>query len=98
MLKRSVTKYSEDFKKSSAVLAMESEKSINQMAKELGVSGSTFHGWVVKYYSNYKEQSHQVEQDELLAELKQLRKENAQLKQEKAILKKAEVYFASETV
>ena len=89
--------YTEEFKRSSAQLAAESDQSISQTAKDLGINVNTLHGWVNKYIPKSTNQSNNRDVTELLEELKQLRKENTRLKQERDILKKAAAYFASET-
>jgi len=95
MSKRQVKNYTEEFKQSSAKLAANSDKPVTHTARELGISEATLHGWVNKYYP--KPASTQATEPDLLAELKQLKKENARLKVERDILKKAAAYFASET-
>ena len=45
--------YPEEFKQSSAKLAIESEQSISQTARGLGIKPTTLCGWVKKYYPNY---------------------------------------------
>ncbi|RNC76529.1 transposase [Piscirickettsia salmonis] len=52
MGKRHVTKYTEEFKKSSAKLAVDSNQAISHTAQELGIHSSTLHGWVNKYHPN----------------------------------------------
>ena len=91
----SKTNYSEDFKRSSAKLAVESEQSVSQTARELGININTLRSWIIKYYPKRP----LLRQDglSLQEELKQLKKENTRLKQERDILKKAAAYFASET-
>ena len=42
--------YVEEFKRSSAQLAIESEQSINHTAKDLGLNSSTLYTWVEKYH------------------------------------------------
>ena len=96
MGKRNVTNYSLEFKQSSARLASESEKSIPEIAMELGVNKTTLHGWVKKYNPS-KDKSSIAEELSLKQELANLKKENTRLKQERDILKKAAAYFASET-
>jgi len=44
--------YTDEFRKSSAKLASESEQSISQTARDLGISVTTLHGWVNKYHPN----------------------------------------------
>lgn len=97
MGKRKVRQYTEEFKQSSAKLAMTSGKSTHQIAKELGIGQSTLHAWVKKYYSGTAKAGNDLSTNDLLAELKRLKKENARLTQERDILKKATAYFASET-
>lgn len=89
--------YTLDFKKSSAQLAATSEKSVAQIARELGVNVNTLHGWVKKYYSSTNSISAASNQSDIHEELKKLRKEVARLRQERDILKKATAYFARET-
>ena len=62
--------YAEEFKRSSAQLAIESEKSINRTATDLGLNSSTLYTWVEKYYPNTNNSKHQSSVDEELKALK----------------------------
>lgn len=89
---RKVTSYPDDFKKSSAQLAVESDKSLAQTAQDLGVNKHTLYGWVTRYYpTSPLNTSQKVGVNE---EIKKLRQENHRLRQERDILKKAAAYFA----
>ncbi len=95
MKKRQVTYYALEFRVSSAKLASESEQSISQTARELGIHPTTLHGWVRKYHPHSKHEASNINED-VHSELKRLKKELARTKQERDILKKAAAYFASE--
>lgn len=90
------SKYTEEFKKSSAKLAMESEESVTQIARNLGVNENTLHGWIGKYYRKKETKADVEHLNDSAKEIKRLQKENARLRQERDILKKAAAYFASE--
>jgi transposase len=96
MAKRKVTNYSEEFRKSSAKLAVDSRQALSTTAEELGVHVTTLHGWVKKYHPSSLQAKPASTNDAILEELAHLRKENMRLKQERDILKKAAAYFASE--
>ena len=89
-------RYSLEFKQSSAKLAAESDQPICTTARELDVHEGTLYTWVKQFASGKKASSTMLDED-ALAELKRLRKENIRLTQERDILKKAAAYFASET-
>lgn len=91
------TFYSDDFKESSAKLAIDSDQPISKTAESLGVKDTTLYGWVKKYYPNHNN-GNKAELSESDAEIRRLRKELAQVKQERDILKKAAAYFANETL
>ncbi|WP_155084804.1 IS3 family transposase [Piscirickettsia salmonis] len=88
MGKRHVIKYTEEFKKSSAKLAVDSNQAISHTAQELGIHSSTLHGWVNKYHPN-SPNTVKDEVSDMAAEIKQLKKELARVTQEREILKKA---------
>jgi transposase-like protein len=95
-MSRGKKRYTEDFKRSAAKLAIESEEPVLKIAQNLGVSDKSVHTWIKEYYPNHKNRS--IDEIELLKmreELKQLRKDNVRLKEERDILKKAAAYFAS---
>jgi len=94
MSNRKVKTYTIEFKQSSAKLAVTTDQSLSQTAREIGVSSSTLHTWVQKYYP--KELTPQRPENSLEDEIKRLKKENSKLKQEREILKKAAAYFANE--
>lgn len=96
MSKRKTKQYTLEFKKSSAKLASTADQPVSQTAKNLGVNVNTLHGWVSKFYIHTATNKNHASNDDVQAELKRLRKENARLKQERDILKKASAYFASE--
>ena len=87
--------YDIEFKQSSAKLAVESDWSIAETAKALGVNENTLHGWVKKYGKIATKRLPQSNLERLEQENAQLRKENVRLKQERDILKKATAYFAA---
>ena len=97
---RSVKTYTEEFKQSSAKLAVTAEQAVTHTAAELGVNVNTLDGWVKKYYPDkIKTNQNNISLNEDSSEeLKRLRKENARLRQERDILKKAAAYFAGETM
>lgn len=98
MSKRQATQYTEEFRKSSAKLAVDSPQAISVTAEELGVHVTTLHGWVKKYHPHSHQARSPSPDDTILDELKRLRKENNKLRQERDILKKAAAYFANEVV
>lgn len=91
------TFYPDEFKESSAKLAVESDQPVSKTAESLGVKETTLYGWVKKYYPNYSN-ANKPELSESDAEIRGLKKELAQVKQERDILKKAAAYFANETL
>jgi len=93
MTQKKIKSYTVDFKQSSAKLAAESDQSIAQTARELGINVNTLHTWINKYVNTASTSSSELSVHE---ENKRLKKENARLKQERDILKKASAYFASE--
>ena len=88
-------KYPAAFKERAVKLAVESEQSIAQTARDLGVNENTLHTWIGKYH-RVARQEQQVNDAHLYEELKRLRKENARLKEERDILKKAAASFAQQ--
>lgn len=48
MSRKKSAPYAEEFKRSSAQLAFESEQSIKNTAKDLGINPSTLYTWVAK--------------------------------------------------
>ena len=94
MPKQSNKHYSEEFRKSSAQLAVDSDQSIAKTAEDLGIKDTTLYSWVSKYCPNRNKTANDT--SSMAEELRQLRKENIRLKQERDILKKAAAYFASE--
>ena len=97
MSKRKMTQYDIEFKKSSAKLAYESDRSVAQTAEDLGINPTTLYTWVKKYCPEENTKSSSINEPSLMEELKRLKKENIRLKLERDILKKAAAYFASES-
>lgn len=96
MSREKPTTYTADFRASAVKLAIESDQSIAQTAKDLGINVNTLHTWIGKY-SRPQERDKTVRTDEYLyEELKRLKKEVARLTEERDLLKKAAAYFAKE--
>ncbi len=90
--------YTSEFKESAIQLAVESEQTIAQTTRDLGVNPNTLHTWISKY-SKPKSPTHTQRTDEhIYDEVKRLKKELAKITQERDLLKKATAYFAREIV
>ena len=88
-------KFPPEFRREAVELYRSSDRSLEQVAKELGIGPSTLQRWHTKL-------GQQAEKDDVLqpnerAELKRLRRENRRLKEEREILKKATAFFANES-
>ncbi|MCK4608800.1 MAG: transposase [Gammaproteobacteria bacterium] len=91
-----INNYDQEFKQSSAKLAVSSGQTMVQTAKDLGVNVNTLHSWVAKYCRKADAIDSQQSEPSQAEEIKQLKKQVARLKQERDILKKAAAYFANE--
>lgn len=91
-------RYDETFKNEAIRLALGSEKTIAQTARDLGIKEAVLYSWISKAKkSKVKISSDEFQNaSELVDELNRLRKENARLKEEREILKKAAAFFAKE--
>jgi transposase len=97
MSKEKPKTYTPEFKASSVKLANESDRSIAQTAKDLGINVNTLHTWIGKYSRPPSTTEKALRTDEhLYDELKRLKKEVARLTEERDLLKKAAAYFAKE--
>lgn len=94
--KRRRTIYSETFKARAITLARQSDGSVSQVARELGIAEKTLLSWV-RAARDRQEAGDAVLSASEKDELKALRSENDQLREEVAILKKAATYFANQS-
>lgn len=86
-------RHSDEFRRESVQLALNSGLSRQQVADDLGVGKSTLGKWI----SEYKRQTpRSADEEDLHKELARLRKENRTLREERDILKKATAFFASQ--
>ncbi len=86
--------YSSEFKESAVKLALESDQSIAQTSRDLGVNSSTLHTWISQY-TKPKVNTDRTDEP-IYDENKRLKKELAKVIQERDLLKKATAYFAKE--
>lgn len=89
--------YPEEFRRRAVELARLHEKSVSQIAAELGIAQSALHRWV-RQADIDEGQRHDGLTTEERAELVRLRRANRQLEMENEILKKAAAFFARENV
>lgn len=90
-------RYTQEFKDSTIQLILNSDQSVLQISKELGVCDKTLYAWMKDYrLKNDIPSASQQSKESLEEENRRLRRELAQVKKEREILKKAAAYFASE--
>lgn len=87
--------YPPEFRREAVQLARTSERSIAQVARDLGISNQTLRNWIKQADVDAgKREGLSTEERE---ELRRLRRENRTLLQEREILKKAAAFFARES-
>ena len=89
--KQTRRRFTDEFKSETVKLVKQSDRSMADIAMELGISAKSVGEWVRKA----EESSDTVDEDER-AELKRLRKEVRELRMEREILAKATAFFAKE--
>lgn len=93
-------RYTKELKASAIQLALNSDKSGLQVAKELGMSEKTLYAWLRQYRQEHNLESSTSQpsssKESLEEENRRLRKELARVTKEREILKKATAFFAKE--
>lgn len=92
-MKRPRRRFNPEFKQEAVELVRRSDKSANQIARELGISQTTLSRWLRAAGSVPEGENVFATQEEL----KRLQKENERLRMERDILKKATAFFARES-
>lgn len=93
--RRSRRKFSDEFKRDAVEIVRSSDKSIAEVARELGIYDSTLGSWVKQDQVNRGEREG-VSSDEQ-QELSELRRENARLRMERELLKRAVAFWVKES-
>jgi transposase len=91
--KRTIRKYTDDFREEAVALVTQQGYSVTEAAKSLGISTKLIYNWKDKLAAKNSEDA--LSPDER-TELIQLRKDNKRLLMEREILKKASAFFAKE--
>jgi transposase len=92
---RIVPFYPPEFKVEAVQLVQQRERSLAQIARDLGVSEQTLRNWVKQIEINSGVRAGLTTEER--GELRRLRRENRILKEERDILKKAAAFFARES-
>ena len=93
--KRPRRSFSDEYKAEVVELCRTSDKSIPEVARDLGLGGTAVRRWVAQADIDADRRPGMTSQEH--TELVQLRKENRVLREERDILKRATVFFAKET-
>ncbi len=97
-MKRKNRRYTREFKIEAVRLSEEDERSVAEVARELGIHPNNLYKWRAQFAEEGEEafpgKGHLSSQDE---ELRQLRRENMRLREERDILKKAVIFFSNES-
>lgn len=98
MKKKQRRSFTREFKIEAVKLMENSDKSQEQIARELDITTTMLYNWRKKYGSG---ESRSIENESQLTpeqlKIKQLELENARLREERDILKKATAFFANES-
>ena len=94
-------KYTEEFKTEAVRLLKGGERSLVEIARDIGVSETTLWGWAYRgkrARAKRDSEAKAVDEPTMLEreEIRKLRRENALLREEREILKKATAFFAKE--
>ena len=96
MPKKTGLRYPEEFKAEAVQLARSfPEKSIRQLAYELGIADQTLRNWIKQAEINHSQREELTTEER--EELRRLRRENKILREEREILKKAAVGSTGES-
>jgi transposase len=90
-------RYSEEFKRDAIALARSSDKTITEVARDLGVSPESLRGWVKRDRIDRGQGGAGELTSAEREELRQLRKQNAEQQKTIEILKKAAAFFAKDS-
>ena len=92
-------KYPPEFRREAVELVRRSDRSLIEVARDLGISDSTLSNWVrADRDGRARAADPEGLSESEREELKRLRKENADLRLDREILRKAAAYFARETM
>ena len=89
-------RFTPEFRDEAVRLAQTSGRSRREIAADLGIGLSTLRAWIDGRRDAQMERPPPDRQEDLVAELKRLRRENEVLRQEREILKRATAFFAKE--
>lgn len=93
------SKYPEEFRRETVQLVLTTNKSMAEVARDLGINYKTLGNWVRTAQTQVsRDAAPGALSESERVELKRLKKENAELKVEREILRKAAAYFAKETI
>ena len=93
------SKYPEEFRRETVQLVLTTDKSMAEVARDLGINYKTLGNWVrSEQAKTARDRAPGALSENERIELKRLKKENAELKVEREILRKAAAYFAKETI
>lgn len=87
--------YPPEFRREAVQLVQSTERSIAQVARDLGVSDQTLRNWIKQADVDAGRREGLTSEER--EELRRLRRENRTLLQEREILKKAAAFFARES-
>ncbi len=96
MSKKKRRTFEPEFKAEAVRLVIEKGRSVNGVAKELGIYSSSLSDWVKQAKVDRGDGPPDALTTDEREELARLRRENKQLKTERDILKKATAFFAKE--
>ena len=96
MKKKVKPEYTTEFKDRAVNMVISSDKNTAQIARDLGINGTTLYSWIDKAKSA-KAEDGSANNEQLFKEIKRLKKELAEVTEQRDILKKATAYFAKES-